>query len=106
MTRSMSATSAILSVMAVDGVSGEIATPALILRSWMESISAIGSSADIFYISRGSAGLQTRTGRLKMEAVQCSACVRDVVNPLIERHPRNDHCTASGRTFSGCATIM
>jgi hypothetical protein len=37
-TSSMSAAKAIWSVMVVEGVSGEIATPAFIFRRWMESM--------------------------------------------------------------------
>lgn len=45
MTSSMSAALATSSVMAVERVSGEMATPAFILRAWMASISESGSAA-------------------------------------------------------------
>ena len=45
MTRSMSAASATASVTAVEGVSGEIATPAFIPRAWMWSMIGSGSSS-------------------------------------------------------------
>ena len=47
MTRSMSAASATSSMMAVEGVSGEIATPAFILRAWIASMSESGSAVNV-----------------------------------------------------------
>jgi hypothetical protein len=45
MTRSISASSPTSSDIAVDGVSGEMATPAFIFLSWMECIREMGSAA-------------------------------------------------------------
>lgn len=48
MTRSMSAASPTSSVIAVEGVSGEMATPAFILRSWMMLMREMGSAAESY----------------------------------------------------------
>jgi hypothetical protein len=56
MTRSMSAASPTSSVIAVDGVSGDIATPAFILRVWMASMRGSGSADDNMRLVLGALG--------------------------------------------------
>jgi hypothetical protein len=51
MTRSISASSPTSSDIEVDGVSGDIATPAFIFLSWMECIREMGSAAHVFLVS-------------------------------------------------------
>lgn len=47
MTSNMSAACATSSVIAVEGVSGEIATPAFMFRAWMASMSERGSAREL-----------------------------------------------------------
>ena len=83
MTRSMSAASPTSSVIAVEGVSGEMATPAFILRSWMMLMREMGSAAGSCV--RGYEqlfGYGVHTCCLEVEAVEGSTRVGDVANPL------------------------
>jgi hypothetical protein len=88
MTRSISASSPTSSDIEVDGVSGDIATPAFIFRSWMECIREMGSAAmDNMVSMRGSVASQgggvRLTCSLDMEAVERSSSVCNVIHPLI-----------------------
>jgi hypothetical protein len=78
----MSAALATSSVMAVDGVSGDIATPAFMLRLWILSMSAIGLSGGYVKFLAPSLDRCLCTCCLKMEAVHCAASIRNIVNPL------------------------
>lgn len=85
MTRSMSAACATSSVIAVDGVSGEMATPAFIFRSWMDFIRERGSARGSRRFSRIDSWKRkwiAITRRFDVETIQCAAGVGDVVYPL------------------------
>lgn len=96
MTSSMSAARPTPWVMTVDGVSGEIATPARIPLAWIASINASGFSG-----AAGSAGRRKRAGRgdrtrsLVVEAVQRATRVCDVVHPLRMRISRTGSAEAA-----------
>lgn len=80
----MSAASPTSSEMAVDSVSGEIATPAFIFRSWMEWIKESGSAEDGEDVSdeQEQLGRNSLTSCLEMKAVEGAPCICDVVYPL------------------------
>jgi hypothetical protein len=78
----MSAAFAISSVIAVDGVSGEIATPTFMFRARIALMTDNGSAARQRQLTfmlrrRGTCGLE-------VEAVERAARVCDVVDPLRE----------------------
>ena len=111
----MSAASATSSVIAVEGVSGEMATPAFILRSCMALMRDNGSAGLIDVDMKGERCIVVvdviRTGCLEVEAVEGTARICDVIHPLLVVDSESP-VRALGiggmyrTTFSGCATIM
>jgi hypothetical protein len=83
MTRSKSAAFPTSSVIFVEGVSGEIATPAFIFRACTLAMISNGLSSDMNWAL---ALHQTRevgcTCRLEVKTVERTACICDIVHPL------------------------
>ena len=76
--------------MAVEGVSGEIATPAFMFFSWMvlmREMASAGRVPGVRILAADFGSMSILTGCLYVKTVEFTASICDSVNPLRERVP-------------------
>jgi predicted DNA-binding protein (UPF0278 family) len=87
--------------MVVEGVSGEIATPAFIFRRWIESMrdNGLADMGGQRVCSR--CGRRLPTGCFQMKAIESTTRVGDIIDPLRDEMRTTVHERRRMDTFSG-----